>query len=136
MEEKEQITIGQLSLRQISLVKSVLSRKGFLFENVKEDSSKEGYTTYGTLKTSNAIIVVRLSNHKCSMKNWTERYKANNFYNIVFNAFDDNHNHSEKRTPFYNDHIFNPKEVEDNGLIAQIASDLCNLMNVQTISIV
>mgnify|MGYP004551896553 CR=1 FL=1 len=63
MEEKEQITIGQLSLRQISLVKSVLSKKGFLFENVKEDSSKE-------------------------------------------------------------------------GLIAQIASDLCNLMNVQTISIV
>ena len=35
MEEKEQITIGQLSLRQISLVKSVLSKKGFLFENVK-----------------------------------------------------------------------------------------------------
>ena len=77
MEEKEHITIGQLSLRQISLVKSVLSKKGFSFKNVKEDSLKEGYTTYGTLKTSNAIIVVRLSNHTCSMKNWTERYKAN-----------------------------------------------------------
>lgn len=76
MEEKEHITIGQLSLRQISLVKSVLSRKGFSFKNVKEDSLKEGYTTYGTLKTSNAIIVVRLSNHICSMKNWSERYKA------------------------------------------------------------
>lgn len=157
MEEKEQITIGQLSLRQISLVKSVLTKKGFLFENVKEDSSKEGYTTYGTLKTSNAIIVVRLSNHICSMKNWTERYKAKleanpkllrrmgrniqdpykerHFFSIVFNAFDYNPNDSGKWKAICNEYVFNPKEVEDNGSIAQIASDSSNLSNGQTISI-
>ena len=133
MEEKEHITIGQLSLRQISLVKSVLSKKGFSFKNVKDDSLKEGYTTYGTLKTSNAIIVVRLSNHTFSMKNWTERYKANNFYNIVFNAFDDNPNDSGKWNTICNEYVFNPKEVEDNGSIAQIARDSSNLSNVQTI---
>lgn len=36
MEEKEHITIGQLSLRQISLVKSVLSRKGFYLKMLKK----------------------------------------------------------------------------------------------------
>ena len=157
MEEKEHITIGQLSLRQISLVKSVLSRKGFSFKNVKEDSLKEGYTTYGTLKTSNAIIVVRLSNHICSMKNWSERYKAKlkanpkllkrmgrnvqdpykerHFFSIVFNAFDYNPNDSGKWKAICNEYVFNPKEVEDNGSIAQIARDSYNLSNGQTISI-
>ncbi len=157
MEEKEHITIGQLSLRQISLVKSVLSRKGFSFKNVKEDSLKEGYTTYGTLKTSNAIIVVRLSNHICSMKNWSERYKAKlkanpkllkrmgrnvqdpykerHFFSIVFNAFDYNPNDSGKWKAICNEYVFNPKEVEDNGSIAQIARDSSNLSNGQTISI-
>ena len=157
MEEKEHITIGQLSLRQISLVKSVLSKKGFSFKNVKEDSLKEGYTTYGTLKTSNAIIVVRLSNHICSMKNWSERYKAKlkanpkllkrmgrnvqdpykerHFFSIVFNAFDYNPNDSGKWKAICNEYVFNPKEVEDNGSIAQIARDSSNLSNGQTISI-
>ena len=157
MEEKEHITIGQLSLRQISLVKSVLSRKGFSFKNVKEDSLKEGYTTYGTLKTSNAIIVVRLSNHICSTKNWSERYKAKlkanpkllkrmgrnvqdpykerHFFSIVFNAFDYNPNDSGKWKAICNEYVFNPKEVEDNGSIAQIARDSSNLSNGQTISI-
>lgn len=75
MVEKQQIDIKQISIRQVGAVKTILAKSGFIFENVKEDSTKDGYTTYGTFKTPSAIIVVRLSNHICSMKNWTERYK-------------------------------------------------------------
>lgn len=91
------------------------------------------------------------------MKNWSERYKAKlkanpkllkrmgrnvqdpykerHFFSIVFNAFDYNPNDSGKWKAICNEYVFNPKEVEDNGSIAQIARDSSNLSNGQTISI-
>ena len=45
MVEKQQIDIKQISIRQVGAVKTILAKSGFTFENVKEDSTKDGYTT-------------------------------------------------------------------------------------------
>ena len=139
MVEKQQIDIKQISIRQVGAVKTILAKSGFIFENVKEDSTKDGYTTYGTFKTPSAIIVVRLSNHICSMKNWTERYKPKLlrrmgkniqdpykercFFSIVFKAFDYSVNDSGSWKAICNEYVFNPTEVEEGGTIGQIAHD-------------
>ena len=145
MVEKQQIDIKQISIRQVGAVKTILAKSGFTFENVKEDSTKDGYTTYGTFKTPSAIIVVRLSNHICSMKNWTERYKPKLiakpkllrrmgkniqdpykercFFSIVFKAFDYSVNDSGSWKAICNEYVFNPIEVEEGGTIGKIAND-------------
>lgn len=145
MVEKQQIDIKQISIRQVGAVKTILAKSGFTFENVKEDSTKDGYTTYGTFNTPSAIIVVRLSNHICSMKNWTERYKPKLiakpkllrrmgkniqdpykercFFSIVFKAFDYSVNDSGSWKAICNEYVFNPIEVEEGGTIGQIAND-------------
>lgn len=145
MVEKQQIDIKQISIRQVGAVKTILAKSGFTFENVKEDSTKDGYTTYGTFKTPSAIIVVRLSNHICSMKNWTERYKPKliakpkllrrmgkniqdpykeiSFFSIVFKAFDYFVNDSGSWKAICNEYVFNPIEVEEGGTIGKIAND-------------
>lgn len=137
--------IKQISIRQVGAVKTILAKSGFTFENVKEDSTKDGYTTYGTFKTPSAIIVVRLSNHICSMKNWTERYKPKLiakpkllrrmgkniqdpykercFFSIVFKAFDYSVNDSGSWKAICNEYVFNPIEVEEGGTIGKIAND-------------
>ena len=145
MVEKQQIDIKQISIRQVGAVKTILAKSGFTFENVKEESTKDGYTTYGTFKTPSAIIVVRLSNHICSMKNWTERYKPKLiakpkllrrmgkniqdpykercFFSIVFKAFDYSVNDSGSWKAICNEYVFNPIEVEEGGTIGKIAND-------------
>lgn len=145
MVEQQQIDIKQISIRQVGAVKTILAKSGFTFENVKEESTKDGYTTYGTFKTPSAIIVVRLSNHICSMKNWTERYKPKLiakpkllrrmgkniqdpykercFFSIVFKAFDYSVNDSGSRKAICNEYVFNPIEVEEGGTIGKIAND-------------
>ena len=145
MVEKQQIDIKQISIRQVGAVKTILAKSGFTFENVKEDSTKDGYTTYGTFKTPSAIIVVRLSNSICSMKNWTERYKPKLiakpkllrrtgkntqdpykercFFSIVFKAFDYSVNDSGSWKAICNEYVFNPIEVEEGGTIGKIAND-------------
>jgi len=145
MVEKQQIDIKQISIIQVGAVKTILAKSGFTFENVKEDSTKDGYTTYGTFKTPSAIIVVRLSNHICSMKNWTERYKPKLiakpkllrrmgkniqdpykercFFSIVFKAFDYSVNDSGSWKAICNEYVFNPIEVEEGGTIGKIAND-------------
>ena len=145
MVEKQQIDIKQISIRQVGAVKTILAKSGFTFENAKEDSTKDGYTTYGTFKTPSAIIVVRLSNHICSMKNWTERYKPKLiakpkllrrmgkniqdpykercFFSIVFKAFDYSVNDSGSWKAICNEYVFNPIEVEEGGTIGKIAND-------------
>ena len=64
----------QLARAQVDMVKSALGKR-FTFEDDPNNETESGYITYGTVKTPTAIIVLRLSNHICSMKNWTERYK-------------------------------------------------------------
>lgn len=68
-------------------------------------------------------------------RNVQDPYKERHFFSIVFNAFDYNPNDSGKWKAICNEYVFNPKEVEDNGSIAQIARDSSNLSNGQTISI-
>ena len=63
----------QLARMQIDMIKSALGKR-YTFEDEPNNEAEIGYTTYGTLKTPTAIIVLRLSNHICSMKNWAGRY--------------------------------------------------------------
>ena len=66
--------IFQIARMQVDSVKSVLGNR-FVFEDNNTNEVQSGYTTYGTMETTSALIVVRVSNHICSMNNWTERYK-------------------------------------------------------------
>ena len=125
----------QLARAQVDMVKSALGKR-FTFEDDPNNETESGYTTYGTVKTPTAIIVLRLSNHICSMKNWTERYKqkliANNkllkrmgrilqdpykdrcFYSVVFKSFDYKPNDIGKWKATCSEYVFNPLEVVHN----------------------
>lgn len=146
MENQPQISLKQLSIRQVGVIKSVLAKCGFTFENVQESSTEDGYTVYGMHETKDSLIVVRISNHMCSMKNWTDRYKAalipnkkllrrmrgnlqkkykkRCFFSIVFKAFDYAVNDNGSWKAICNEYVFNPIEVEKNGKIANIANRL------------
>lgn len=146
----------QLARAQVDMVKSALGKR-FTFEDDPNNEAESGYTAYGTLKTPTAIIVLRLSNHICSMKNWTERYKqkliANNkllkrmgrnlqdpykdrcFFSVVFKAFDYQPNDNGKWKAVCNEYVFNPLEVEENRTIGIITQDCAKLSEGKIISI-
>jgi hypothetical protein len=148
--------IYQLARVQVDMVKSALGKR-FTFEDNNTNEPQGGYTTYGTLKTPNAIIVVRISNHICSMNNWTERYKpklvANNkllrrmgsnfqdpykdrcFYSVVFKAFDYQPNDNGKWKAVCSEYVFNPLDVEENRTIGIIVQDCAKLNINQPVSI-
>lgn len=144
----------QLARAQVDMVKSALGKR-FTFEDDPNNETESGYTTYGTVKTPTAIIVLRLSNHICSMKNWTERYKqkliANNkllkrmgrnlqdpykdrcFYSVVFKSFDYKPNDIGKWKATCSEYVFNPLEVEENRSIGIIAQDCMKLSTNQSV---
>ena len=144
----------QLARAQVDMVKSALGKR-FTFEDDPNNETENGYTTYGTVKTPTAIIVLRLSNHICSMKNWTERYKqkliANNkllrrmgrnlqdpykdrcFYSVVFKSFDYKPNDIGKWKATCSEYVFNPLEVEENRSIGIIAQDCMKLSTNQSV---
>ena len=134
--------IYQLARTQVDMVKSALGKR-FTFEDNNTNEPQGGYTTYGTLKTSNAIIVVRISNHICSMNNWTERYKQKLkdpykdrcFFSVVFKAFDYQPNDNGKWKAVCSEYVFNPLEVEENRTIGIITQDCTKLNANQPISI-
>lgn len=147
----------QIAIRGITLLSYDLSKVGFSFSDVKETDSEKGVTTYGTLETKSSLIVVRVSNHICSMRNWTERYKpvsvpnkklarrmGNNiqtqykkrvFFSIVFKAFDYKPNDNGTWKATCAEYVFNPLTVEENGLIVNIANDAKKLRNGEIITI-
>ena len=146
-----------LSKLQVGQVKSSLAKVGFAFTDIKEVSSEQGYTTYGTLETQTSLIVVRVSNHICSMKNWTDRYKpslvANKklarrmgqniqsqykkrcFFSIVFKAFDYEPNDNGSWKAICAEYVFDPISVEEDGQIIQIANDAAKLQQGNVVSI-
>ena len=148
--------IYQLARTQVDMLKSALGKR-FTFEDNKDNEVQGGYTTYGTIKTPTAIIVLRISNHVCSMNNWTERYKPkliqNNkllrrmgkklqdpykdrlFFSVVFKAFDYQTNDAGSWNAICNEYIFNPYEVEEGRTIGRIAQDCLKINIGEPISI-
>lgn len=148
--------IYQLARTQVDMVKSALGKR-FTFEGNESNETNGGYTTYGTLKTQTAIVVVRLSNHICSMKNWTDRYKQKLiaspklqrrmgrnfqgpykdrcFFSIVFKTFDYQPNDIGTWKATCNEYVFNPIEVEKNGAIGNIVQDCMKLNSNQIVTI-
>lgn len=148
--------IFQIARQQVDLVKSVLGKR-FAFEDNSTNEVQSGYTTYGTLETPTALIVVRLSNHICSMNNWTTRYKpkliansklarrmGNNlqlpykercFFSIVFKAFDYTPNDVGNWKAICREYVFNPLEIEKSGTIGNISKDCLKLNSNEIISI-
>lgn len=146
----------QLARMQIDMVKSALGKR-YTFEDDPNNEAESGYTTYGTLKTPTAIIVLRLSNHICSMKNWAGRYdpkrianpkllrrmgrnfqdpyKDRCFFSVVFKAFDYQPNDNGKWKAVCNEYVFNPLEVEENRTIGIITQDCAKLSEGKPISI-
>lgn len=146
----------QLARMQIDMVKSALGKR-FTFEDDPNNEAESGYTTYGTLKTPTAIIVLRLSNHICSMKNWAGRYdpkriaspkllrrmgrnlqdpyKDRCFFSVVFKAFDYQPNDNGKWKAVCNEYVFNPLEVEENRTIGIITQDCAKLSEGKPISV-
>ena len=146
----------QLARMQIDMVKSALGKR-FTFEDDPNNEAESGYTTYGTLKTPTAIIVLRLSNHICSMKNWVGRYdpkriaspkllrrmgrnlqdpyKDRCFFSVVFKAFDYQPNDNGKWKAVCNEYVFNPLEVEKNRTIGIITQDCAKLSEGKPISV-
>lgn len=146
IKEGEPSSILTIANNQVDLLKSTLGAAQFSFNDDKTEApDMNGYTTYGYLETNTKIIVVRISNHICSMRNWTERYKpqlqpnkkmarrmGNNlqpqykercFFSIVFRAFTYQPNDSGTWRAKCNEYVFNPMEVNKNGLISTIAKD-------------
>ena len=152
--------IYQIARSQVDFVKTAL-KKRFDFKDDNEDkndnNTENGYTTYGTLKTPTAIIVLRISNHICSMDNWTARYKqklvANNkllrrmghniqdpykdrcFYSIVFKAFDYQPNDVGSWKASCSEYVFNPLEIEKNRTIGEIVKDCVTLNQEKNVKI-
>jgi len=146
----------QLARSQVDMLKSALGKR-FAFEDNKDNEVLGGYTTYGTMKTPTAIIVLRISNHVCSMNNWTERYNPklipNNkllrrmgknlqdpykdrlFFSVVFKAFDYQTNDAGSWNAICNEYIFNPYEVEESRTIERIAQDCLKINIGEPISI-
>jgi 3D (Asp-Asp-Asp) domain-containing protein len=133
------IELLNLANKQVSFVKSMLGKR-FRFVDEPSKEGEKGYTTYGTLEKPNSIIVVRISNHNCSMQNWSSQYKpplvANKkllrrmgknlqrpykekvFFSIVFKAFDYTTNDKGSWKA-----VFNPLEVQETNNISTIALD-------------
>lgn len=148
--------VSDLARNQIDAVKSVFSRR-FNFEDNKTNEVQGGYTTYGTLITQNAIVVMRISNHICSMNNWTERYKpkltANkkllrrmgrniqspykerHFYSIVFKSFDYTPNDNGSWNAKCYEYVFNPTNIENNGEITNIINDAQKIKDGNAVTI-
>lgn len=145
----------QLARMQIDMVKSALGKR-YTFEDDPNNEAESGYTTYGTLKTPTAIVL-RLSNHICSMKNWAGRYdpkrianpkllrrmgrnfqdpyKDRCFFSVVFKVFDYQPNDNGKWKAVCNEYVFNPLEVEENRTIGIITQDCAKLSEGKPISI-
>lgn len=154
--DKANDKLYQLARSQVDMVKSALGKR-FTFEDDPNNGTEKGYTTYGTLKTPTAIIVLRLSNHISSMKNWAERYdpkriakpkllriigrnvqdpyKDRRFFSVVFKAFDYQQNDNGKWKAMCNEYVFNPLEVEEKKAIGIIAHDCAELCKNHPISI-
>lgn len=148
--------IYKIAKTQVDFVKSVLGKR-FSFEDNNTNETNGGYTTYGTLETPTALIIVRVSNHICSMDNWTQRYKTkriankklarrmgNNlqtpykdrcFFSVVFKAFDYQPNDVGSWRAICNEYTFDPLEIEENGSLGNIAQDCLKLNSNKSVSI-
>lgn len=148
--------IYKIAKTQVDFVKSVLGKR-FSFEDNNTNETNGGYTTYGTLETPTALIIVRVSNHICSMDNWTQRYKpkriankklarrmGNNlqtpykdrcFFSVVFKAFDYQPNDVGSWRAICNEYTFDPLEIEENGSLGNIAQDCLKLNSNKSVSI-
>ena len=148
--------IYKIAKTQVDFVKSVLGKR-FSFEDNNTNETNGGYTTYGTLETPTALIIVRVSNHICSMDNWTQRYKpkriankklarrmGNNlqppykdrcFFSVVFKAFDYQPNDVGSWRAICNEYTFDPFEIEENGSLGNIAQDCLKLNSNKSVSI-
>lgn len=148
--------IYKIAKTQVDFVKSVLGKR-FSFEDNNTNETNGGYTTYGTLETPTALIIVRVSNHICSMDNWTQRYKPkriankklarrmeNNlqtpykdrcFFSVVFKAFDYQPNNVGSWRVICNEYTFDPLEIEENGSLGNIAQDCLKLNSNKSVSI-
>ena len=148
--------IYKIAKTQVDFVKSVLGKR-FSFEDNNTNETNGGYTTYGTLETPTALIIVRVSNHICSMDNWIQRYKpkriankklarrmGNNlqtpykdrcFFSVVFKAFDYQPNDVGSWRAICNEYTFDPLEIEENGSLGNIAQDCLKLNSNKSVSI-